>query len=161
MCTYCSMNLSWHESMLSSLLQSHHALHKMACLWLWRQVYTFRCFSNICLLTQNEMMWTAGIQMKWVCDHRSESQFKQLRKSPKKRILELQRFGHRFGSIALGFWEKTNANMQFFLGGVLWISFVLVASHLTKDIQKTPPRKKCVFACLFFSKTMRKPAGKK
>ena len=23
--------------------------------------------------TQNEMMWTAGIQMKWVCDHRSES----------------------------------------------------------------------------------------
>ena len=34
--------------------------------------------------TQNEMMWTAGIQMKWVCDHRSESQFKQLRKSPKK-----------------------------------------------------------------------------
>ena len=23
-------------------------------------------------------MWTAGIQMKWVCDHRSESQFKQL-----------------------------------------------------------------------------------
>ena len=27
-----------------------------------------------------EMMWTAGIQMKWVCDHRSESQFKQLRK---------------------------------------------------------------------------------
>ena len=28
--------------------------------------------------TQNEMMWTAGIQMKWVCDHRSESQFKQL-----------------------------------------------------------------------------------
>ena len=27
--------------------------------------------------TQNEMMWTAGIQMKWVCDHRSESQFKQ------------------------------------------------------------------------------------
>ena len=35
--------------------------------------------------TQNEMMWTAGIQMKWVCDHRSESQFKQLRKSPKKK----------------------------------------------------------------------------
>ena len=30
-------------------------------------------------------MWTAGIQMKWVCDHRSESQFKQLRKSPKKK----------------------------------------------------------------------------
>ena len=30
-------------------------------------------------------MWTAGIQMKWVCDHRSESQFKQLRKSPEKR----------------------------------------------------------------------------
>ena len=35
--------------------------------------------------TLNEMMWTAGIQMKWVCDHRSESQFKQLQKSPKKR----------------------------------------------------------------------------
>ena len=35
--------------------------------------------------TQNEMMWTAGIQMKWVCDHRSESQFKQLRKSQKKK----------------------------------------------------------------------------
>ena len=32
------------------------------------------------------MMWTAGIQMKWVCDHRSESQFKQLRNSPKKKI---------------------------------------------------------------------------
>ena len=30
-------------------------------------------------------MWTAGIQMKWVCDHRSKSQFKQLRKSPKKK----------------------------------------------------------------------------
>ena len=29
--------------------------------------------------TQNEMMWTAGIQMKWISDHRSESQFKQLR----------------------------------------------------------------------------------
>ena len=25
--------------------------------------------------TMNEMLWTAGIQMKWVCDHRSESQF--------------------------------------------------------------------------------------
>ena len=25
--------------------------------------------------TLNEMMWTAGIQMKWICDHRSESQF--------------------------------------------------------------------------------------
>ena len=37
------------------------------------------------VFSQNEMMWTAGIQMKWVCDHRSESQFKQLRKSPKKR----------------------------------------------------------------------------
>ena len=34
--------------------------------------------------TLNEMKWTAGIQMKWVCDHRSESQFKQLRKSRKK-----------------------------------------------------------------------------
>ena len=32
------------------------------------------------------MMWTAGIQMNWVCDHRSERQFKQLRKSPKKRV---------------------------------------------------------------------------
>ena len=41
--------------------------------------------------TQNEMTWTAGIQMKWVCDHCSESQFKQLRKSPKKRISGLQR----------------------------------------------------------------------
>ena len=37
--------------------------------------------------TQNEMMWTAGIQMNWVCDHRSESQFKQLRKRPKKKDL--------------------------------------------------------------------------
>ena len=27
--------------------------------------------------TQNEMMRTAGIQMKWVCDHRRELQFKQ------------------------------------------------------------------------------------
>ena len=35
--------------------------------------------------TQKEMMWTAEIQMKWVCGHRSESQFKQLRKSPKKK----------------------------------------------------------------------------
>ena len=32
------------------------------------------------LFSLNEMMWTAGIQMKWVRDHRSESQFKQLRK---------------------------------------------------------------------------------
>ena len=48
--------------------------------------------------TQNEMMWTAGIQMKWVCDHRSESQFKQLRKSPKKkkRISGLQRDSNPF-----------------------------------------------------------------
>ena len=31
--------------------------------------------------TQNEIMWTAGIQMKWVCDHRSECsfQFRNLR----------------------------------------------------------------------------------
>ena len=35
-------------------------------------------------ILQNEMMWTAGIQMKWICDHRSESQFKQLQNSPKK-----------------------------------------------------------------------------
>ena len=42
--------------------------------------------------TQNEMMWTAGIQMKWVCDHRSESQFKQLRKSPKKSWFNLSWF---------------------------------------------------------------------
>ena len=41
--------------------------------------------------TQHEMMWTAGIQMKWICDHRSESQFKQLRNSPKKRFSGLQR----------------------------------------------------------------------
>ena len=41
--------------------------------------------------TQNEMMWTAIIQLKWVCDHRSESQFNQMRKSPKKRISGLQR----------------------------------------------------------------------
>ena len=41
--------------------------------------------------TQNEMIWTAGIQMKWVCDHRSESQFKQFRIGPKKRISGLQR----------------------------------------------------------------------
>ena len=42
--------------------------------------------------TQNEMMWTAGIQMKWICDHRSESQFMQLRNSPpKKRFSGLQR----------------------------------------------------------------------
>ena len=36
----------------------------------------------------NTMKWCelhAGIQMNWVCDHRSESQFKQLRKSPKKK----------------------------------------------------------------------------
>ena len=31
-------------------------------------------------------MWTAGIQMKWICDHRSESQFKQLRKWPEKKF---------------------------------------------------------------------------
>ena len=41
--------------------------------------------------TRNEMMWTAGIRMNWVCDHRSESQFKQLRKRPEKRISGLQR----------------------------------------------------------------------
>ena len=49
--------------------------------------------------TQNEMMWTAGIQMKWVCDHRSESQFRQLRKSSKKKIIQdysnVWSFGHR------------------------------------------------------------------
>ena len=47
--------------------------------------------------TQNEIMWTAGIQMNWVRDHRSESQFKQLRKSPKKRFSGLQR---RFEPVA-------------------------------------------------------------
>ena len=41
--------------------------------------------------TQNEMMWTARIQMKWICYHRSESQFKQLRNSPKKSFSGLQR----------------------------------------------------------------------
>ena len=41
--------------------------------------------------TQNEMMWTTGIQMKWIRDHRSESQFKQLRNSPKKSFSGLQR----------------------------------------------------------------------
>ena len=40
--------------------------------------------------TRNEMMWTAGIQMKWICDHRSESQFKELRNSPKKSFSGLQ-----------------------------------------------------------------------
>ena len=35
-------------------------------------------------ITQDEIMWTVGIQMKWLCDHRSESQFKQLRNSSKK-----------------------------------------------------------------------------
>ena len=42
------------------------------------------CYLTLILL--NEMMWTAGIQMKWVCDHRSESQFKQLRKARKKKV---------------------------------------------------------------------------
>ena len=36
--------------------------------------------------TQNEMMWTAGIQMKWVCDHRSQSQW-----SPEKLFFGLFR----------------------------------------------------------------------
>ena len=37
---------------------------------LFRLLYTFTSsVSN--LVSQNEMMWTAGIQMKWVCDHRS------------------------------------------------------------------------------------------
>ena len=40
----------------------------------------FKQYEQTVLYILNEMMWTAGIQMKWVCDHRSESQFKQLRK---------------------------------------------------------------------------------
>ena len=51
----------------------------------WRPANLLRSSTRERNETQNEMMWTAGIQMKWVCDHRSESQFKQLRKSPKKR----------------------------------------------------------------------------
>ena len=48
-----------------------------------------------------EMMWTAGIQMKWVCDHRSESQFKQLRESPKKRISGFKGFEPVASALAL------------------------------------------------------------
>ena len=47
---------------------SRHFIHNEV--ELWPRLY----------IILNEMMWTAGIQMKWVCDHRSESQFKQLRK---------------------------------------------------------------------------------
>ena len=39
-------------------------------------------------------------QMKWVCDHRSQSQFKQLRKSPKKKISGLQRDSNPWLSVA-------------------------------------------------------------
>ena len=42
------------------------------------------------------MMWTAGIQVKWICDHRGESQFKQLRNSPKKSFSGLQRDSNRW-----------------------------------------------------------------
>ena len=43
-----------------------------------------RRISNIyCNTEWNDV--NCGKQMKWVCDHRSESQFKQLRKSPKKK----------------------------------------------------------------------------
>ena len=48
--------------------------HTDTCVETWLLIL----YNNYTLL--NEMMWTAGIQMKCVCDHRSESQFKQLRK---------------------------------------------------------------------------------
>ena len=38
--------------------------------------------SKIVSKSQNEMTWTAGIQMKWICDHRSES------KQPPKKVSE-------------------------------------------------------------------------
>ena len=43
--------------------------------------------------TRNEIIWTAEMRKKWICDHRSESQFKQLRNSPEKSLSGLQRVG--------------------------------------------------------------------
>ena len=59
--------------------------------------------------TQNEMMWTAGIQLKWICDHRSESQFKQLRNNPKKslRFTAMVRYSFHLKGDTLGFHPQT------------------------------------------------------
>ena len=57
--------------------------------------------------------------------------------------------------------EKKHMEISsFFLGGVLWISFDVFVSRLTKDIQKTPPRKKLRICMHFFSKSKCKPAKK-
>ena len=42
-------------------------------------------------LIQNEIMWTAGIRMEWVCDHRSECNLSNWEGARKKGISGLQR----------------------------------------------------------------------
>ena len=51
--------------------------------------------------TQNEMMWTAGIQMKWVCDHHSESQLSNCEKARKKDFGALTGFEPVVSALAL------------------------------------------------------------
>ena len=79
-----SFDWSWSGSIEGNWARFPYNLYLIMHTIVWLSLF----FSWLAL---NEMMWTAGIQMKWVCDHRSESQFKQLRKSPKKRISGLQR----------------------------------------------------------------------
>ena len=41
-----------------------------------KRVYFYFVLHLVMIKSENEMMWTGGIQMKWTCDHRS---------SPKKK----------------------------------------------------------------------------
>ena len=54
-------------------------------------IFVFVCFAYNKILLLLLCTWRQFRPVKWVCDHRSESQFKQSRKSPKKRISGLQR----------------------------------------------------------------------
>ena len=112
-------------------------------IWFLSVLYQFH-------VAQNEMMWTAGIQMNWVCDHRSESQLKQLWKSPlKPRNPFFHCDGHILNSVSccLRFWRNWEmlSEMQDQLG---WPQF---RNHLTSTSsshfvdQKVLPSK---FHCL-------------
>ena len=111
--------------------------------------------------TQNEMVWTAGIQMKWVCVHRSESQFKQLRKSPKKRISGLQRdsnpdYGLRTTGYGwtrvfrcLGYWAEYATN-----GAKYKVKIADYRQQTTKKEPKQTPHYKVRLVFIFSSQKL-------
>ena len=81
--------------------------------------------------TQNEMMWTAVIQMKWICDHRSESQSKQLRNSPKKSFRGFNGIRTRFIPFT-GWWTQWIGRLSVY--GSSWLGLV---GHCSANAEAT------------------------